>query len=221
MREKANSTKREIIMILAAAAAALVVMLFFLTAGTKVLSGYETVRVATVRKDIAKGTKITEENLKEFFELREVNKSMLPEHTMADLNQLKGQILCVPLQKNEIVTEKDMNNLARLKVSMLDPIELTFTATSVSDSVGGIIRSGDVINVGITYQTDEGQARYRTAGENIYVIAAMDDSGKSVPPQDSKTACTMFRVIMEQQDAEKFLETLREGDETIVTLPRS
>lgn len=209
-------------MILAAAAAALVVMLFFFNSRNEgAVPDMKSVRVATVRKDIAKGTKITEENLKEFFELREVNKSMLPEHTMADLNQLKGQILCVPLQKNEIVTEKDMNNLARLKVSMLDPIELTFTATSVSDSVGGIIRSGDVINVGITYQTDEGQARYRTAGENIYVIAAMDDSGKSVPPQDSKTACTMFRVIMEQQDAEKFLETLREGDETIVTLPRS
>ncbi len=218
---RGKGKKKEGLVILTAAAAALAVILIFLSAGTKMLSDYETGIAAAARKDIPKGTGITAENVSELFELREVNQSMLPGQTVTDLSQMEGKVLSGDLQENEIVTKKDMNDLAGMEASMTEPTELTFTATSIGNSVGGRIRSGDVINVGITFQTDTGESRYRLAGEHIYVLEAMDDTGRPVPPEDTETACIMFRVLMERQDGERLLETLRDGDETIVTLPKS
>lgn len=159
------------------------------------LSDYETGIAAAARKDIPKGTGITAENVSELFELREVNQSMLPGQTVTDLSQMEGKVLSGDLQENEIVTKKDMNDLAGMEASMTEPTELTFTATSIGNSVGGRIRSGDVINVGITFQTDTGESRYRLAGEHIYVLEAMDDTGRPVPPEDTETACIMFRCL--------------------------
>ncbi len=218
---RGKGKKKEGLVILTAAAAALAVILIFLSAGTKMLSDYETGIAAAARKDIPKGTGITAENVSELFELREVNQSMLPGQTVTDLSQMEGKVLSGDLQENEIVTKKDMNDLAGMEASMTEPTELTFTATSIGNSVGGRICSGDVINVGITFQTDTGESRYRLAGEHIYVLEAMDDTGRPVPPEDTETACIMFRVLMERQDGERLLETLRDGDETIVTLPKS
>ena len=221
MKDKKKDLKKEKLRILAAAAGALLILLLFLAGAVKLLSGYETVKTAAARKTIEKGTQITEENAGQLFVIRETDRAMLPEGTVTTLEELKGKVLSETLWKNEIVTRKDLSDRALVEASMEEPTELTFTATSIADSAGGTVRSGDAINVGILYQTDTGQSRYRLAGEDIYVAEALDDSGRPVSGQKGEAACTMFRVIMERREAEQLLETIRDGDETIVTLPRS
>ena len=90
---RGKGKKKEGLLILTAAAAALAVILIFLSAGTKILSDYETGIAAAARKDIPKGTGITAENVSELFELREVNQSMLPGQTVTDLSQMEGKAL--------------------------------------------------------------------------------------------------------------------------------
>ena len=116
---RGKGKKKEGLVILTAAAAALAVILIFLSAGTKMLSDYETGIAAVARKDIPKGTGITAENVSELFELREVNQSMLPGQTVTDLSQMEGKVLSGDLQENEIVTKKDMNDLKRLVYDLM------------------------------------------------------------------------------------------------------
>lgn len=210
--------KREPVVILTAAAAAVAVILIFFAVGTKLLAGQETVQAVAARTYIKKGTKITEQNLKELTTVVQVEKGVVPNTAVTDISILSGKVLKDSVEPKQMILQTDLTDKKMASEGMHNPMELTFSASSVADSVGGIIRSGDLIHVGVTVREKDGSVCYKLAGENVYVVEALDENGNPVEEKDGGM-CTMFRVLMDQKDAERMMETIRGADSTIVMLP--
>lgn len=219
MQGKKKMKRKEWTVIIAAITAAVMFLGIFMLIERKVLSSYDVERVVTAKTEIEYGTQITKENLSELFEVTQMQTGCVIEGAVVEMSDLIGQVVKYPIHKKEMVSASDLTNRQLWKEQMTDPIEFTFSATSISDAVAGSVRGGDVIDVGITYQREDGQAQYESVGQSIYVMEVYDDSGSAVSRSDKETVCTMFRVIMEKVDGEVLLEKLRVGDEVVVTLP--
>lgn len=219
--KKAKKGKKRTWMIIAAPMVAAVLFVgIFLTMERKVLSDYEVKTVVTAKVEIEKGTQVTKENVNELFTTTQMKTEYVIDNVIVKPNSLVGHVIENNIHAREMISASDVTDRQAWVDSLKQPIEFTFTASSVAASVGGSIRGGDVIDVGITMQKADGTAHFESIGRNIYVKEAYDDKGTAVPKSDKETICTMFRVVMEQAEGEAFLEKLRAGDEVIVTLPK-
>ncbi len=220
MKKTKTGKKRTVIMIVAPIVAAILFVGIFLTVEKKVLSAYEVKPVVTANIEIAKGTQITRENVKELFTITQMQTEYIIDGAVTEPESLIGCVVENTIHARGMICTGDVIDRQAWKEGMIQPVEFTFTASSVAASVGGRIRGGDVIDVGITCQQPDGKMRFESVGRNIYVQDAYNEKGVAVSKNDKETVCTMFRVVMEQAQSEVFLEKLRAGDEVIVTLPK-
>ena len=191
----------------------------FYAAGVSALSRGEMKAAVVAKSDIEQGVKITQNNVNELFCTKEVNKELIPKDAPEDIRWLVGYTTGSSVHSREIIVRDDFYKPEDLEKQMEEPTELALTASSVSDSAGGHIRGGDRINVGTVRMTEYGTTKYLCVAENVYVKEALDENGNKVDASDRKQPCTMFLVIMERREAERMIELLRDGDETIITLP--
>lgn len=219
MKETNKARKRSWLMVVAPLIVAILFVGIFLTIERKVLSSYETISVVTAKTEIARGTQITSENVEELFATTQMKTEYVIDQAATKKEDLVGCVVENTIHAKEMISGKDLVDREQWIGEMKDPIEFTFTATSIAASVGGTIRGGDVIDVGITVPQADGSSQFLSIGRDIYVKEAYNDKGAAVSRGDVDVVCTMFRVVMEKTQGEIFLEKLRAGDEVIVTLP--
>lgn len=220
MKKRKTKNRREWIVILAALVAAILFLCIFLMLETKVLSAYEETKVVTAKVEIEEGTQVTEENVSALFSVTEMKTEYVIENAITDPKKLIGHVVENNIHQKEMVSMLDVTDRQGWIESLTEPIEFTFSATSISAAVAGSVRGGDVIDVGITYQKEDGQAHFESVGRSIYVKEVYNESGGVISRDDKDTPCTMFRVVMEKTEGEALIEKLRAGDEIIVTLPK-
>lgn len=191
----------------------------FYTAGVSALSQGEVKDAVLARSNIEQGVKITKDNVKELFYVRQVNKELIPEHAPEDIQRLVGYTTVSSIQEREIIVRDDFYKTENQKNLMEEPTELALKASSAADCAGGHIRGGNRINIGTVKLTEYGTTEYQCVAENVYVKEAFDENGKAAEDSDREAVCTMFSVIMERREAEYMIEQLRDGEETIITLP--
>lgn len=220
LKTKNSGKKNPWILIVAPLLAAVLFVGIFLTVEKKVLSAYEEKAVATAKIEIEAGTQITKENVEELFTVTKMQTDSIIAGAVTDPQSLIGHVTENTIHAKEMISTDDVRNRQMWEAELNHPIEFTFSASSVAASVGGTIRGGDVIDVGITLLGEDGSAHFASVGRNIYVKEVYNDKGIAIPRSDKETVCTMFRVVMEQSEGEALLEKLRTGDEVIVTLPK-
>lgn len=220
LKKMKKSKKRNWVIIIAPIVAAVLIVGIFLTVERKVLSDYEVKSVAVAKLEIERGTQVTQENVDTLFTIAEVKTEHIIDGAITEPDSLIGCVIENNIHAKEMICAQDVTDRQAWMDGMSQPVEFTFTASSVAASVGGSIRGGDVIDVGITVHQADGKAHFESIGRNIYVKEAYSDKGVAVPRTDQETVCTMFCVVMEQTQGEAFIEKLRAGDEVIVTLPK-
>ena len=220
MKKVRKKNRKEWATIVAAIVAAVLFLCIFLMLETKALAAYDVTSVVTARTEIEEGTQITSENVESLFTVTQMQTEYVIENAVTDPKALVGYVVDNGIHQKEMVSPLDITDRQGWIESMTEPIEFTFCASSVADAVAGSVRGGDMIDVGITYQKEDGQAYFESVGRSIYVKEVYNESGTVIPRTDKDTVCTMFRVVMEKIEGEALLERLRAGDEVIVTLPQ-
>lgn len=220
MKKVKKKTRKEWAAIVAALVAAILFLCIFLMLETKALSAYEVTKVVTAKVEIEEGTQVTKSNIDELFMVVEMQTEYVIDQAVTEPDVLIGHVIENTIHQKEMISLLDVTDRQGWVESMDEPIEFTFTATSISAAVAGSVRGGDVIDVGITYQKEDGLAHFESVGRSIYVKEVYSESGAVISRDDKETPCTMFRVVMEKVDGEELIENLRAGDEVIVTLPK-
>ena len=219
MNKTKNGKMKSWLMVVAPIVAAVLFVGIFLTVERKALSSYETIEVVTAKTEILAGTQVTQENLESLFTTTQMKAEYVIDQATTTKETLVGCVVENTIHAKEMISTKDVTHREKWKNNLTNPIEFTFTASSVAASVGGTIRGGDAIDVGIMVQAADGSSYFTSIGRDIYVKDVYNDKGVSVPRTDQETVCTMFRVVMERSQGEVFIEQLRNGEEVIVTLP--
>ena len=169
-------------LIFAMIALAVTVVLFF---GLIVLQNYLSEDIVTqdvivAKVDIPEHTIITEENAKEFLDVRKVNVLNIPKGVVSDPYDILNQRLRLELLTGEMLTMKDFENVSTYTKDIKNPIEVSIGIESIDSADGGKLRTGDRVNLTMMF------TNYQlgiTSGKN----ASAQQSGGFMRIDDSMT----------------------------------
>lgn len=208
-RNRRNNMKR----ITISAIVAFILFIALTIIQSSILNQETKIKVYQVKKDIFDGTKITEDNFGEYFSIKDVQVSLIPDGYITDSSLIIDKFINRNYKAKDIITVDGLNDSESLYSSGIKhPVKLSFSVKSLSDSVSGTIREGDYINI---YGMRNG---YNAAGEviiatntsytfkHIYIEKAYDGSGVAIDSTDKESEALMFTVIIEEDDVNLFNE---------------
>lgn len=186
-----------------------IVAFFGLSVVAKNVTGsYETEEIVIASKKIPKGTKITKENVKEYFTIQKVPTNITTKENVKKLEDVEEKYVfddiraSSPVYKDEFTTEEEL-------VSFMNPDTASFAVSQFSDAASGTIRRSDHINI---YAIDKDTGENKLVMENAYVEDAFDSSKVLIEPGDTEKAATSLNIIIEKSEEENFYTDIEDKD---------
>ena len=177
------------------------------------LSDYEKVSVVLCKTDVPKGTKITKENVSQYFYDYEVDIALVNDTCIKDKNEVIDTVVEKSLSAHEILRKDDCTKEAEIYNKFSNPVEASITATNPGDIVSGTIRRGDYVDIAVV---NKDTLEYDLMLKKVYVVDAFTSTGEKVSGNAEGTAATMLTVVEEKDNLAKFYSA-RETGNVIVT----
>ena len=177
------------------------------------LSDYEKVSVVLCKIDVPKGTKITKENVSQYFYDYEVDIALVNDTCIKDKNEVIDTVVEKSLSAHEILRKDDCTKEAEIYNKFSNPVEASITATNPGDIVSGTIRRGDYVDIAVV---NKDTLEYDLMLKKVYVVDAFTSTGEKVSENAEGTAATMLTVVEEKDNLAKFYSA-RETGNVIVT----
>ena len=177
------------------------------------LSDYEKVSVVLCKIDVPKGTKITKENVSQYFYDYEVDIALVNDTCIKDKNEVIDTVVEKSLSAHEILRKDDCTKEAEIYNKFSNPVEASITATNPGDIVSGTIRRGDYVDIAVV---NKDTLEYDLMLKKVYVVDAFTSTGEKVTENAEGTAATMLTVVEEKDNLAKFYSA-RETGNVIVT----
>ena len=177
------------------------------------LNDYEKASVVLCKTDVPKGTKITKENVNQYFYDYEVDIALVNDTCIKDKNEVIDTVVENSLSAHEILRKDDCTKEAEIYNKFSNPVEASITATNPGDIVSGTIRRGDYVDIAVV---NKDTLEYDLMLKKVYVVDAFTSTGEKVSENAEGTAATMLTVVEEKDNLAKFYSA-RETGNVIVT----
>ncbi len=178
------------------------------------VSKYERVEMAVAVKEVPKGTKLTEENVSEYFEMRKCDASLDTQYNIKELGELEGRYSSRQIYADTIVHAYDFSDSDFKNESVKEKVMVSFGVGSLADSLSGTLRMGDVVNIYVVNaQTGEISALTEYA---VIIEEAFDSSGILIGAGDKTSIATNFNIGVDKQDESAFYEMMATGNVKVV-----
>ena len=151
--------------------------------------------VCIAKSDIPKGTIITSENVDSFFSEKSVNSELVSKTTVTDKTEIVGKIL-VNISEGEIVSSNEFVDTAYAEESFANPKIYSFSVTSATSAVNGLIREGDLVDIYATVTDEGGDTFNKLIKGNVYIRGAYDSSLAAINSSDTTTLATSFIIYL-------------------------
>lgn len=200
--------------IIAALAAAVSVFLVMLETEKNMLEAYEKKTVCIASDRIHRGQVINEKNFDIYMTKAEFDADCVPETAIYSAGQMGEMAAVWDIQKGVLLTEGMFETVKDITKEMQRPVIAGFKADDLYQVTGGVLRSGDRINI---YVEDE-NGIVNLMWNNIYVQQVFDSSGAAIASDDLKTAAQRINVYIDEGDAETFYTGLGANTVRVVKL---
>ncbi len=198
--------------IVAALVAAIAVFAVMMQMEKNLLMQYEKGVILVAAKEIPKGQVVTPENCRSFMLEMELDRNCIPETALISAEQITERIPVADIEKGVLLTEGMFQEVEEITAHMQVPVIAGFKAEDLYQVVGGVLRTGDRINI---YEiTEEGDAVL--SWQNLFVQEVFDNGGVSIASDDKQTAAQRMNVYLEQADVERFYSRLASGTLRVV-----
>lgn len=195
---------------------AIIVFIALVVIQSGILSNYETTTVVVSKAEVPKGTDINESNYKEYFKLENLDSKLVAEGTMTDLEKVKDNVTSQVIAKGEVLNQNAIvsiddiaQNIAGENNDTEDLIVSGFSSGALANSVCGVLRRGDTIDITLIYTDDLGEVNKKIL-ENVYVKNSYDGNGKEIFAGDAETA-TMFNFLLTKEDDDLLNDIITKG----------
>lgn len=193
--------------IIAALIAAVSVFVMMLETEKNMLSEYEKGSILIASREIPKGQMITGENASLYFEEMEVDKKCIPKTAIISMDKVVDMVPVADIEKGVLLTFGMFEAKEEITADMQTPVIAGFKADDLYQVVGGVLRTGDRINI---YRiTDGGEAKL--VWRNVFVQQVFDNAGNQIGSEDKLTAAQRINIYMEQENVELFYSNLQIG----------
>lgn len=212
---------------------AVIVYVVMLNAEKTALSDYEKGTVYVTTKPVPKGTIITADYITQ----KEVDKSLIPSGAVSSPEDLTDLISVYAVDQGSIITAGMFISVNDITKNMEQPVVAGFKADDLYQVVGGVLRSGDRINI---YQVDENankgdtsQALANTDAEgnwteaystaslvwgNVFVKEVFDSAGTVISTADTTTPAQRVNIYMDNDNVAAFYAALAQGSLRVVKI---
>ncbi len=178
--------------------AAIVACLIYLVMTNITKNEIVTAHVVCATKDIDANTYISEDEVDEYFEVKDVEKAILPDCIYSELKELPdgGFYVESDLSAKQMINTDDIAETDSVMDKYTEDTQVTsIKVNDFDNSVSGTIRHGDIVNV---YAKDPSTNQLVLMVENVYVEAAYDNSGneltKSYEAENGTATAVVFSV---------------------------
>jgi len=193
--------------------ASVIVYIVMINAEKNILSEYEKETVLIMQTDLVKGVELTAENLAQYVTEAAMDKNLIPEAAVYDMDQLIGQMTVSDIDKGVVLTRSMLEGTESQSQGLHNPVIAGFKADDLYQVVSGTLRSGDRIHI-YTIEEESGQACL--IWENILVKQVFDSAGSMITPDDKVTAAGRVNILLEQDNVEQFYSELTTGSLRVV-----
>lgn len=198
--------------IIAALVAAIAVFAVMMQMEQNLLLQYEKGKILVAAKEIPKGQMITANNCENYFAEMELDKKCIPDTALISVEQISDMVPVVDIEKGVLLTTGMFEEMNEITADMRTPVIAGFKAEDLYQVVGGVLRTGDRINI---YQiTEDGEAVLNW--QNVFVQQVFDNAGVSIASDDKETAAQRINVYLEQENVEQFYAQIAAGTIRVV-----
>ena len=165
-------------------------------------------------KEVPENTLVTEENIGTYFEAKERALSAVPDKAIENGAELYGMYTDRVINKNEIVTGESFSSLDERTKDIEHPIEVSLNASNLSQLVGGVLRTGDYINIwSVKSNTINGEKITETKNicSHVYVTRTFSSSGEIASEDNADMATMIVNIIIPAEQEEEFNTAIVEG----------
>ena len=204
-----------------------------LNAEKTALSDYEKGTVYVTTKPVPKGTMITADYITQ----KEVDNSLIPSGAVSNPEDLTDLISVYAVDPGSIITTGMFTAVNDITKDMTQPVVAGFKADDLYQVVGGVLRSGDRINI---YQVNENANKrdtsqslantdaegnwtetYSTASlvwGNVFVQEVFDSAGTVISTADTTTPAQRINIYMDNDNVAVFYAALAQGSLRVVKI---
>lgn len=199
-----------------------VVYVSLLRMEANILSDYEKVTIYTVASDIAKNTVITKENIGMYFTTTEVERTILPADVIYNLEDIERKAISFNATPGTILTQSMFYSINDIYGKYNNPKEIGLSMSDISQAVGGIIRTGDYVDIYILTKQNTSSLSsaeldaYRPMKttpiySHVYVSKAFDSSGNVIENSDKTSVCQRINVIVGEDEVNTLYKSILDG----------
>lgn len=190
------------------ACVAIVVFIALLFVEKSLLKPNGTVEGFVAVSDIDKGTVITEENISKLFtEKNNIDGALEVSGAVKTKDDLINKVAKENINKGEVVSNNSFISKDDKFKDINDLVEVSFNVSDISQVVGGILRSGDIIDISII---DNNTNESMIVLEDIYVDKAISSDGLQIDRSSDLSALTI-NILVSKDDSEKLNSYLNKG----------
>ena len=181
-----------------------------------ILSDKQTANVYIAKDSIASGTIITKDNMDKYFEKETINKSLKTNSTYEYSDDIEGKTI-IDIDKGEIISANMFLDTKVMSAKVTNPVEVTFSAKDVENSVVGSLREGDTIDIIATYSEAgiNSETTSTVEYENVYIIKSYDESYKPIDSNDKDATAMYFKIQIERENETAFASMMNDMDVTV------
>lgn len=190
------------------ACVAIVVFIALLFVEKSLLKPNGTVEGFVAVSDIDKGMVITEENISKLFtEKNNIDGALEVTGAVKIKDELINKVAKENINKGEVVSNNSFISKDDKFKDIDDLVEVSFNVSDISQVVGGILRSGDIIDISII---DNNTNESMIVLEDIYVDKAISSDGLQIDRSSDLSALTI-NILVSKDDSEKLNSYLNKG----------
>lgn len=190
------------------ACVAIVVFIALLFVEKSLLKPNGTVEGFVAVSDIDKGTVITEENISKLFtEKNNIDGALEVTGAVKTKDELINKVAKENINNGEVVSNNSFISKDDKFKDIDDLVEVSFNVSDISQVVGGILRSGDIIDISII---DNNTNESMIVLEDIYVDKAISSDGLQIDRSSDLSALTI-NILVSKDDSEKLNSYLNKG----------
>lgn len=200
--------------VLAALVAAIVMFAVMLWLEKSILTQYEKGEIYVAAKVIPKGQLVTKGNLQDFFEIKQLDKSCIPQTAISNEEQIQNLTAVFDIEEGVLLTVGMFKAEEEITKDMKEPVVAGFRAEDLYQVAGGTLRTGDRIHI---YRADE-EDKTVLVWSDVFVHQVFDGAGNIIESGDAFTAAQRINVYLDKSNVEEFYSQLSAGTLRVVKI---
>ncbi len=167
--------------------------------------------VICVKDTVSQNMVITEQNVKQYFEVRNIPVDWLPSDYLSDMESLHDMVLGTKLSAGTILTKSMVAGHREYYKEYQDLTWISVPIKELYEGVAGSIRVGDYIDIYMLCKENE-DYRCSLVAQRVRVEATYSEQGAEISEDSQEGLSQLIVIPMERDQVALFYEILAQGN---------